>query len=318
MQESKTKILSIVIPCFNEEEVIFETANEISHILDDLINDSKINSESKILFVDDGSKDSTWKCIQKLNKENRYVCGIKFSRNFGHQNALVAGLTTVEDSTDMAITIDADLQDDVNAIPQMVDKYLNGVDIVYGVRNNRDTDSWFKKRSALSFYKLMSKLGVKMVPNHADYRLMSKRAIHALLKYKERNLFLRGIVPLVGYNTDKVYYARKERYAGESKYPLKKMVSFAVDGISSFSLAPIRAIMYLGIIVIILSVMLMIYTLAERFFGHTILGWSSLMISIWFLGGVQLLSLSLIGEYVGKVFAEVKERPRFEIQEKLN
>lgn len=307
--------LTIVIPCFNEEEVIFETTTEITAIMKRLQTDDKIGTQSRILFVDDGSRDSTWSCIEQLTSENELVTGIKFSRNFGHQNALVAGLTTAVNHCDMAITIDADLQDDVNAIPAMVDKYLDGVDVVYGVRNNRDTDTWFKSHTAKWFYAMMAHFGVKMVPNHADYRLMSKRAIRTLLEYKERNLFLRGIVPLVGYRSDKVYYARKERFAGKSKYPLKKMISFAVDGISSFSIAPIRAIMYLGFTIVGLSLVLMIYTLVQRFMGNTTAGWSSLMISIWLLGGVQLISLSIIGEYVGKVFTEVKRRPRFEIEE---
>lgn len=315
---NEVNILTIIIPCFNEEEVIFETAKEITSILTQLIKNQKISKKSRILFVDDGSRDNTWSCIESLNDSNKYVSGIKFSRNFGHQNALIAGLTMVEQSTSIAITIDADLQDDINIIPKMVDEYLEGSDVVYGVRNNRKTDTWFKKYSAETFYRLMEHFGVKMVYNHADYRLMSKRAIHALLKYRERNLFLRGIVPLVGYPSTKVYYMRKERYAGKSKYPLKKMLNFAFDGISSFSLAPIRIIMYLGFASIILSIALMVYTLIQRFLGNTTTGWPSLMISIWFLGGVQLTSLSIIGEYIGKVFTEVKQRPRYQIEKTVN
>lgn len=264
---NSTKILTIVIPCFNEEEVIFETTNEISILLDDMVNKQTISTNSRILFVDDGSRDSTWKCVKELENKNKYVTGIKFSRNFGHQNALVAGLTIASEHTDLAITIDADLQDDVNAIPRMVDEYIKGCDVVYGVRNNRDTDTIFKRKTAAIFYELMGKFGVNMVPNHADYRLLSKRAIFALLKYKERNLFLRGIVPLVGYKSTKIYYARKERFAGKSKYPLKKMINFALNGITSFSIAPIRAIMYLGFVIVLLSIILTVYTLFSRFNG---------------------------------------------------
>ncbi|GEL15965.1 glycosyltransferase family 2 protein [Pediococcus cellicola] len=313
----ETKNLTIVIPCYNEEAVIRETTKQISKILQQLLDKQKIGRGSRILFVDDGSYDRTWELIKKLMDDNPFVTGIKFSRNFGHQNSLIAGLTTAVKHADMMITIDADLQDDVNVIPKMVEDYLNGIDVVYGVRNNRDTDTWFKRVSADAFYQLMAKFGVRMVPNHADYRLLSKRATQALLKYKERNLFLRGIVPLVGYPSAEVFYARKKRFAGKSKYPLRKMINFAIDGISSFSIAPIKAIMYLGFTIVFLSICLMAYTIAQRIMGNTTAGWSSLMISIWFLGGVQLISLSIIGEYVGKVFTEVKKRPRFEIEKDL-
>lgn len=297
MADKSSNVLTVVIPCFNEQEVIFETTSEISTILEQLITNQQIDAQSRILFVDDGSKDTTWQCIEQLDAANPLVTGIKFSRNFGHQNALIAGLTTAVDHSDMVITIDADLQDDVNIIPKMVEQWSTGADVVYGVRNNRQSDTWFKRHTAKWFYRLMGHFGVKMVPNHADYRLLDKRAICALLKYRERNLFLRGIVPLVGYKSAKVYYTRKERYAGKSKYPLKKMINFAIDGISSFSIAPIRAIMYLGVTIVLLSVVLMFYTVVQRFMGHTTAGWSSLMISIWFLGGVQLVSLSIIGEW---------------------
>ena len=266
------------------------------------------------MFVNDGSKDNTWEIISSYSKNLDYVTGIKFTRNYGHQNALLAGMSLAVKYSDMIITIDADLQDDVNAIYKMVDKFIEGYDVVYGVRNSRDTDSFFKKHTALMYYSLMKKMGVNLVPDSADYRLLSKRATEALLNYKERNLFLRGMVPLVGYKSTKVYYPRKERYAGTSKYPLKKMIHFALDGITSFSIAPIHLIMTMGIVVMLISIVLMIYTIIEKIQGHIVPGWSSLMISIWFLGGVQLISVSVIGEYIGKVFTEVKHRPRFNIE----
>ena len=266
------------------------------------------------MFVNDGSKDNTWEIISSYSKNLDYVTGIKFTRNYGHQNALLAGMSLAVKHSDMIITIDADLQDDVNAIYKMVDKFIEGYDVVYGVRNSRDTDSFFKKHTALMYYSLMKKMGVNLVQDSADYRLLSKRVTKALLNYKERNLFLRGMVPLVGYKSTKVYYPRKERYAGTSKYPLKKMVHFALDGITSFSIAPIHLIMTMGIVVMLISIVLMIYTIIEKIQGHIVPGWSSLMISIWFLGGVQLISVSVIGEYIGKVFTEVKHRPRFNIE----
>lgn len=308
-------VLTIVVPCFNEEEVLPETVKELGDILESLIAKKKIAGNSKILFVNDGSKDKTWQLITKYTKEYTYVAGIKFSRNYGHQNALLAGMTIAVKYSDMIITIDADLQDDVNAIPEMVEKYLEGYDVVYGVRNSRETDTFFKRRTALAFYGLMRKLGVNLVPDSADYRLLSKRATQALLAFKERNLFLRGMVPLVGYKSTKVYYARKERYAGTSKYPLSKMLHFALDGITSFSIAPIHLILYLGLLTVLISIVCMIYTITEKCLGHVVSGWSSLMISIWLLGGIQLISISVIGEYIGKIFSEVKRRPRFTIEE---
>ena len=307
-------ILTIVVTCYNEEEVLPETTKELGQILNNLIAKKKIASNSKILFVNDGSKDNTWEIISSYSKKLDYVTGIKFTRNYGHQNALLAGMSLAVKYSDMIITIDADLQDDVNAIYKMVDKFIEGYDVVYGVRNSRDTDSFFKKHTALMYYSLMKKMGVNLVPDSADYRLLSKRATEALLNYKERNLFLRGMVPLVGYKSTKVYYPRKERYAGTSKYPLKKMIHFALDGITSFSIAPIHLIMTMGIVVMLISIVLMIYTIIEKIQGHIVPGWSSLMISIWFLGGVQLISVSVIGEYIGKVFTEVKHRPRFNIE----
>lgn len=307
-------VLTIVVPCYNEEEVLPETTKELGQILNDLIDKKKIAPNSKLLFVNDGSKDKTWEIISSYSDKFDYVTGIKFTRNYGHQNALLAGMSLAVKYSDMIITIDADLQDDVNAIYKMVDKFIEGYDVVYGVRNSRDTDSFFKKHTALMYYGLMKKMGVNLVPDSADYRLLSKRATEALLDYKERNLFLRGMVPLVGYKSTKVYYPRKERYAGTSKYPLKKMIHFALDGITSFSIAPIHLIMSMGLIVMLISIILMIYTIVEKIEGHIVPGWSSLMISIWFLGGVQLISVSVIGEYIGKVFTEVKHRPRFNIE----
>ena len=311
----KNDTLTIVVPCYNEQEVLPETVKELGNILQGLIKENKISVQSKILFVNDGSKDKTWSLISKYTEEYDYVTGIKFSRNYGHQNALLAGMTVAVKYSDMIITIDADLQDDVNAIPKMVEKYHKGYDVVYGVRNSRETDTFFKRRTALAFYGLMRKLGVNLVPDSSDYRLLSKRATEGLLAFKERNLFLRGMVPLVGYKSTKVYYARKERFAGKSKYPLSKMLHFALDGITSFSIAPIHLIMYLGVLTVIISIVCMIYTLVERITGHIVTGWASLMLSIWFLGGVQLISISIIGEYVGKIFSEVKHRPRFTIED---
>ena len=308
-------ILTIVVPCYNEEEVLPETVKELGVILNDLVRQEKISERSKILFVNDGSKDRTWELISEYSEKYPYVTGLKFTRNYGHQNALLAGMKTAVKFSDMIITIDADLQDDVNAIYQMADQYLDGVDVVYGVRNSLDTDTFFKKRTALAYYGLMKKLGVNLVPDSADYRLLSKRATEALLQYQERNLFLRGMVPLVGYRSAKVYYARKERFAGKSKYPLGKMLHFALDGITSFSIAPIQLILILGIITTTISILMMVYVLIEKILGHVISGWSSLMISIWLLGGIQLISVSVIGEYVGKIFTEVKHRPRYNIED---
>lgn len=308
-------VLTIVVPCYNEEEVLPEAVKELGAILNQLIQAQKIAANSKLLFVNDGSRDQTWNLIQKFSQKHDYVTGIKFTRNYGHQNALLAGMNVAVPYSDMIITIDADLQDDVNAIPKMVDAFLAGYDVVYGVRNSRKTDTAFKRQTALGYYALMKKLGVNLVPDSADYRLLSKRATEALLQYQERNLFLRGMVPLVGFKSTKVYYPRKERFAGESKYPLGKMIHFALDGITSFSIAPIHLILGLGVITVVVSIILMLYTIYEKIRGNVVSGWSSLMVSIWLLGGIQLISLSIIGEYVGKVFTEVKHRPRFNIEQ---
>lgn len=306
--------LGIIVPCYNEEEVFEETAKQLTDLLKRLIKKGKISKESFIIFVNDGSKDNTWNLIEKETKKNKYVCGLGLAGNVGHQNALFAGISEIKGFVDMSISIDADLQDDINVIEEMIDKYYEGNDIIYGVRNDRSTDTFFKRFTAQSFYKFMNFMGVKSVYNHADFRLMSKRAMIQLTKYKERNLFLRGIIPLIGYRTECVYYKRKERMAGESKYPLKKMISFAFDGITSFSIKPMTIICLVGIIVIIISIFAMIYGVIGYINGNSINGWSSLFCSIWFLGGVQLLSIGVIGQYIGKTYIEVKERPRYNVE----
>ncbi|MBM7543417.1 glycosyltransferase family 2 protein [Periweissella beninensis] len=312
---NELKSLTIVVPVYNEEEVILTSAEIIYQKLMLLIKQNKISQNSEVVFVNDGSKDTTWELVSTLSQRNKQLQGINLSRNFGHQNALLAGLTSVVVTSDFIITIDADLQDDVNLIDQMVDEALAGNEIVYGVRNNRDSDTWFKKHTAETFYRLMAKMGVNIVPNHADYRLMSQRAVQELLKYQETNLFLRGVIPLLGFKTTKVYYTRQERSAGVSKYPLPKMLKFAWDGITSFSVAPIRIILLLGIITVISALLVFSYSLIEHLLGNTTSGWPSLIISIWLIGGIQLISISVIGEYIGKIFNEVKHRPRFTIQE---
>ena len=312
------KRLMIVVPCFNEQEVLYDTAKQLTEVIENLIRKRKITQNSGILFVNDGSRDKTWKLIAKANKTNKYVYGLNLAANVGHQNALLAGLNTVKDICDIAISIDADLQDDINVIEQMVDKYYEGAEIVYGVRNDRKSDSFFKRFTAQAFYKFMSLMGVDTVYNHADFRLMSQPALNQLSAYGERNLFLRGIVPQIGYKTDSVYYARKPRTAGESKYSLKKMLSFALDGITSFSIKPIKLVAALGAVIILCTAVAFIYTLISYFSGDTAAGWSSLMISIWFLGGVQLFSIGIVGQYVGKTYIETKQRPRYNIKEFLD
>lgn len=308
----------IVVPCYNEEEVFPATVKALISTIEDLIKKEKIAKNSGILFVNDGSRDRTWELISNAYKNSKYVYGLNLAANVGHQNALLAGLNTVKDICDISVSIDADLQDDVNVIEEMLDKYYDGADIVYGVRNERKTDTFFKRFTAQTFYKLISAMGVKSVYNHADFRLMSSRAMQALSLYKERNLFLRAIVPKLGYKTDCVFYVRKPRAAGKSKYPLKKMLSFALDGITSFSIKPITMVAILGVIIIAASIIALIYTLISFFVGNTVPGWSSLMISIWFLGGTQLLSIGIVGQYVGKTYIESKERPRYNIEEFLN
>lgn len=282
-----------------------------------MIKNNIISDESKILFVNDGSKDKTWSIIKELHSENNIFSGINLSRNRGHQNALLAGLMTAKEFADMTISLDADLQDDVNVIDKFVEQYYQGSDVVYGVRCSRDTDTFFKRTTALAFYKLMSSLGVDMVYNHADYRLMSKRALEGLNKFREVNLFLRGMVPLVGYKYSIVEYERHERFAGESKYPLKKMIAFALDGITSLSIKPIRIITGIGFTIFFISILTLIYSIIINFIGNAVTGWTSLTISIWMLGGIQLLCLGVIGEYIGKIYNETKQRPRFIISDRL-
>lgn len=310
--------LYMVIPCYNEQEVLPETSKRLKEKLSTLVKAGKIDPESRIIFVNDGSKDRTWEIIRRLHEEDPVFGGVNLSRNRGHQNALLAGLMTVKDHADMAISMDADLQDDINAIDEMVEKYLNGTDIVYGVRSSRAKDTFFKKATAEGFYKLMNTMGVNTVFNHADYRLMSKRALKGLAEFREVNLFLRGIVPMIGYSTDVVYYERGERFAGESKYPLGKMLSFAIEGITSLSTKPIRMITFLGFFIFLVSIGILIYSLVRHFMGATIVGWTTLMVSVWAIGGLILLSLGVVGEYIGKIYLETKARPRFLIEEFLN
>ncbi|MGG3384267.1 glycosyltransferase family 2 protein [Heyndrickxia faecalis] len=309
--------LTIVVPCYNEEAVLHETMKQLSEVLESLIQSKLIAKDSTLLFVDDGSRDKTWQIIESASARHPFVKGIKLSRNAGHQNALLAGLTVASEHSDCVISIDADLQDDIRAIRDFMEKYWQGYDIVYGVRDSRETDTWFKRTSAQGFYWLMGKMGIQLVPNHADFRLMSKRTLEELLKYKEANLFLRGIIPLLGFPSTKVYYDRKERMAGESKYPLKKMLAFALDGITSFSITPVRFVTALGFVTFILSAFVGLYALIEELAGHTVSGWASLIISIWLLGGLELMAVGLIGEYIGKIFKEVKRRPRYTIETNL-
>ncbi len=311
------KTIYFVIPCYNEEEVLPETSKRLLEKLNSLIEQNKITKESRIVFVDDGSRDRTYEIITELHKQNEVFCGVKLSHNQGHQNALLAGLMTAKDRCDAAISLDADLQDDINVIDEFIDKFTQGCDIVYGVRSSRKTDTAFKRTTALAFYKIMHFLGVEMVYNHADYRLMSKRALEALSEYKEVNLFLRGIVPLIGFKTATVKYERFERFAGESKYPLKKMIAFAVDGITSFSVKPIRMVFALGVLIFLCSIAVLIYSLIRWALGHTVAGWTTTVVSIWALGGIQLLSLGLVGEYIGKIYKEVKARPKYNIEETI-
>lgn len=311
--------LAIVVPCYNEEEVLKIASEALRGVLDDLIKKEKIAEDSFILFVNDGSKDRTWELIEEEHAAYPVrVCGVKLAGNVGHQFALTAGLITAKDMSDVTVSIDADLQDDIAVIEEMIDKFHAGCDIVYGVRKERKTDTFFKRTTAQGFYKLMEIMGVKTVYNHADFRLMSKRALEHFSQFKESNLFLRGMMPLIGYQTDKVYYDRKERVAGESKYPLKKMLALAFDGISSFSVKPITMILGIGMFIILCCVLAAIYALFSYFSGHVVPGWTSLILSIWFLGGLQLLAIGLVGQYIGKIYIEVKNRPRYNIEKVLS
>lgn len=311
-------VLYLVIPCYNEEEVLPETSKQLREKMLSLIEKGRISNESRIVFVNDGSKDRTWDIIEKLHEEDPIYQGVKLSRNKGHQNALLAGLMTVKDKCDMTISLDADLQDDIDAIDEMVEKYYDGCDIVYGVRNARDTDTAFKRKTAEGYYKVMGFLGADIVYNHADYRLMSRRALDGLESFGEVNLFLRGVVPMIGYKSDKVYYARKERFAGESKYPLKKMLAFAWEGLTSLSIKPIRMIMTLGSLIFLISIIMLIYSVIRHAAGATTIGWTSTVVSIWAIGGLQLLAIGIIGEYIGKIYLETKHRPKFIVEKYLS
>ncbi len=311
--------LFLVVPCYNEQEVLNETSKQLKEKMRTLMESGKINDKSKIVFVDDGSKDKTWEMITELHENDNIFRGVKLSRNKGHQNALLAGLMTVKNECDATISLDADLQDDIDAIDGMVDKYLNEqCDVVYGVRSARKTDTFFKKFTAESFYKIMAKMGVEVTFNHADYRLMSSRALDGMESFKEVNLFLRGIVPMIGYKSDSVYYERKERFAGESKYPLKKMLAFAMEGITSLSIKPIRMITSLGVGIFTASIIMLIYFLIRYFMGETVEGWTSIVVSVWAIGGLQLLAIGIIGEYIGKIYLETKARPKFIVDKYLN
>jgi len=313
------EILYMIIPCYNEEEVLKETAKRLREKYTSLTERKMISAESRIVFVNDGSKDKTWQIICELHEESpEFFSGINLARNSGHQNAVLAGLMTVKDMCGMAITMDADLQDDIDAIDEMVKKYYEGCHVVYGVRSARKTDTFFKRFTAEGFYKFMKFMGADVEYNHADFRLMSRRVLHELENFSEVNLFLRGMVPLIGFKSDKVYYERHERFAGESKYPLKKMISFAMNGITSFSVKPLKLITNLGFVMVIISVIAFIWAFVSKILGKTELGWSSTLCSIWLIGGIQILCLGIIGEYIGKIYSEVKRRPRYIVAEFIN
>lgn len=305
---------AIVVPCYNEEAVLNETTGRLLEVMQ-RVAEKHVDLQGRIVYVDDGSRDGTWSLIGSLSKQHPQVMGLKLAHNAGHQHALWAGLEWAAAHVDAAISIDADLQDDVNVIPEMIDLFLGGKDIVYGVRRDRPTDTWFKRTTALAFYKLMSKLGGDIVYNHADYRLMSRRTLAALMTYGERNLFLRGMVRTLGFPQAMVYYDRGERFAGESKYPLRKMLAFAIDGITSFSVRPLRLISIVGLSFMLVALAVIVYGLVAWLCGRTIQGWTSLLVSLWFIGGAILVALGVIGEYVGKIYAEVKRRPRYFIEE---
>ena len=308
--------LNIVVPCYNEEAVLQETTKQLSLMIDTLIEKRKI-SDCDIVYVDDGSHDTTWTLIEQLQKENKYVHGLKLAHNVGHQYALWAGLEYSADKCDAVVSIDADLQHDIWKIEDMVDAFKNGYQVVYGIRNDRKTDSAFKKRTALGFYKLMQKMGVDIIPNHADFRLLGNDALKALMSYPERNIFLRGMVRLIGFPSTEVYFDVHERFAGESKYTLKKMLNFAADGITSFSVKPLRVISIIGILCVLLSLVEIVYILVAWIQGNVVVGWSSLLFSLWFIGGLLLLSIGVIGEYIGKIYTEVKHRPRYIIEKSI-
>lgn len=315
---NRAKILYLVIPCYNEHEVLPETSKQLKNKLGMLISTGKISPNSRICFINDGSSDNTWQIIADLHEQNKIFSGICLSRNRGHQNALLAGLMTVKDFCDFTISLDSDLQDDVNCIDAMVDKFYGGYDIIYGVRKKRDTDSFLKKITAEGFYKFISFMGAQIVYNHSDYRMMSNRAVEGLAEFKEVNLFLRGMVPMLGFNSDKVYYDRLERCAGESKYPFKKMLFFALQGITSLTVEPVRLITEFGLLVFVISFLILLWSLYRHFTGDTITGWTSIMVSVWAIGGAILFAIGIIGEYIGKIYLESKHRPRYIVSEFLN
>ncbi len=317
MATKKSNILYVVVPCYNESEVLKETTKRLTEKLTQMIKDKRIDKKSKIMYVNDGSKDNTWELITKFNQENNLVTGVNLSKNRGHQNALLAGLMTAKEYADIVISMDADLQDDIEVMDQMVNEYLEGSAIVYGVRNNRKKDSFFKKHTAQMFYKFMKFLGVDVVYNHADYRLMSKRALEELANYKEVNLFLRGIIPLIGFKTSTVYYERQERFAGESKYPLKKMLNFAIEGILSFSVKPLRIITLFGLFISFISFIFLLYVVIGHFITGNVEGWTTIVTLVSFFGGFQIFCIGIIGEYIGKIYSETKQRPRYTIEEVL-
>ena len=310
--------LYLAIPCYNEEDVLWDSAEKLLNKYYDMMSAETISPDSKIVFIDDGSKDRTWDIIKDLHNQNAIFQGIKLSRNRGHQNALLAGLMTLRDKADAVISIDADLQDDINVFDEMVRHYENGCDVVYGVRSKRATDTFFKRFTAEAFYKLLNRMGAKVIFNHADFRLMSRRALEAFSLYRETNIFLRGMVPLIGYKSEIVKYERSERLAGESKYPLKKMLSLAWEGITSLSIQPIRIITWLGLFIFLISLVMIIYSVISFFVGVAVSGWASTLCSIWALGGLQLLAIGIIGEYIGKIYLETKRRPRFIVDEYLD
>lgn len=318
MEREKNHILYLVLPCYNEEEVLPLTAEILEKKMYELMDKEVISRESKIMFVNDGSKDRTWELIEELHEKNPLFAGVKLSRNRGHQNALLGGLMTAKEYADVTISLDADLQDDIDVIDDFMRQYYEGCEIVYGVRSARDTDTFFKRFTAEGFYKLINMMGGEVVFNHADYRLMSKRALDELAKYKEVNLFLRGTVPMIGFKTGIATYERHERMAGESKYPLKKMLALAINGITSLSVKPIRMIMSLGVFIFTCSILMLIYAIVQHFLGNTVSGWTSLIVSIWAIGGLQLLAIGVIGEYIGKIYLETKERPKYIIEKVLN
>lgn len=310
--------LYLVVPCYNEEEVLRDSAAKLKNVMQALMNGGLISNDSRIIFVNDGSMDLTWKIIETLYNEENIFGGINLTRNRGHQNALLAGLETVKDDCDMAVSLDADLQDDIYVIEQMVQEYYKGYDVVYGVRNDRRKDSFFKRHTAQLFYRMTNRMGGDLVYNHADFRLMSRRAIEGLMEFGEVNLFLRGIVPLIGYPSAKVEYERKERLAGKSKYPLRKMVSFAIEGITSLSIKPMRIVTVMGFCVFLCSMAMLVYVLVSYFTGHVVAGWSSILVSVWVIGGILLLSMGIMGEYIGKIYLETKKRPRYIVEKYLN